>query len=342
MKQTILYAILLVPVLLCSPVGHAANTEFQDINTLFKQGQYAQALERDNAWINKNPKDAQARFLKGLILTEQNKPNEAIAVFTGLTEDFPELPEPYNNLAVLYAAQGNYDKARYALEMAIHTHPSYAVAHENLGDVYAKMASLAYDKALQLDTANASVHTKLSLIKEIFTPGATTRTGCGELASTAPVRKPAPPTANQTSNTANPATNQNDGAAKPTANQNLGASNPAATKNSDILDAVHAWAQAWSDQKPEAYLAAYAADFAPPGGQTHAQWESVRRERITAPKQISVKLSAIQVTTKDANHASVSFTQNYRSDRLSSTSHKVLELSRDSNGKWLINQESSR
>ncbi len=65
-------------------------------------------------------------------------------------------------------SQGQYDKARNALEMAIRTHPSYATAHENLGDIYAKMASQAYDKALQIDRGNATAQTKLNLIKELF------------------------------------------------------------------------------------------------------------------------------------------------------------------------------
>ena len=140
----------------------------QEVNQLFKQASWTQALERVNAYLVKQPKDARGRFLKGLILTEQNKPAEAIKIFTALTEDYPELPEPYNNLAVLYAAQGQYDKARNALEMAIRTHPSYATAHENLGDIYAKMASQAYDKALQIDHGNATAQTKLNLIKELF------------------------------------------------------------------------------------------------------------------------------------------------------------------------------
>ncbi len=89
-------------------------------------------------------------------------------MFTELTRTIPELPEPYNNLAVLYAGQGDYDKARKALEMAIRTHPSYAVAHENLGDIYATLASQAYDKALQLDSNNATARKKLALIKELF------------------------------------------------------------------------------------------------------------------------------------------------------------------------------
>ncbi|MBI5436363.1 MAG: tetratricopeptide repeat protein [Nitrosomonadales bacterium] len=157
--------------LLCfSLTAHA--DEIQDINKLFKQGQHEQALERINTYLADKPKDAQARFLKGLILTEQGKTNDAISIFSGLTEDYPELPEPYNNLAVLYAGQGQYDKARVALEMAIRTHPSYATAHENLGDIYAKMASQAYDRALQLDRSNTGTQTKLALIKDLFTGGA--------------------------------------------------------------------------------------------------------------------------------------------------------------------------
>src|SRR3954467_4448170 len=148
-------------------LGYAANS-YEDASKLFKQGNYPAALEKIEAVITANPRDARARFLKGLIITEQNRPAEAIKVFTSLTEDYPELPEPYNNLAVLYASQGQYDKARKSLEMAIRTHPSYAIAHENLGDVYAKMASEAYDKALQLDRGNAAAQTKLAMIKDLF------------------------------------------------------------------------------------------------------------------------------------------------------------------------------
>ncbi|MEI6319973.1 MAG: tetratricopeptide repeat protein, partial [Pseudomonadota bacterium] len=142
--------------------------DLSDVHALVKQGNLTQATERLNAFLAKNPKDARARFLRGLILTEQKRPAEAIRVFLALTEDYPELPEPYNNLAVLYAAQGQFDRARQMLESAIRTHPSYATAHENLGDIYAKMASEAYDRALQLDRSNAGVQTKLSLIRELF------------------------------------------------------------------------------------------------------------------------------------------------------------------------------
>jgi tetratricopeptide (TPR) repeat protein len=96
------------------------------------------------------------------------RPAEAIAVFSKLTEDYPELPEPYNNLAVLYARQKQYDKARTALEMAIRTYPGYATAYENLGDVHANLASQAYDKALQLDPAKKIAQTKLFRLRELI------------------------------------------------------------------------------------------------------------------------------------------------------------------------------
>jgi Flp pilus assembly protein TadD len=117
---------------LCASVSFAnaqANNQTNpqavpEIQRLMKQGQMSQAMEKVEILISAKPREAQGRFLKGLILTETGRQSDAIAVFTKLTEDFPELPEPYNNLAVLYAQQKQYDRARSALEMAIRTHPS--------------------------------------------------------------------------------------------------------------------------------------------------------------------------------------------------------------------------
>ena len=134
---------------------------------MLKAGQHQQALERVNKILAAKPRDPQARFLKGLIFTDQGNTKDAIEIFTKLTQDYPELPEPYNNLAVIYASQGQYDKARVALEQSIRTHPSYATAYENLGDVYAKLASQAYDKALQIDSNNKGAQNKLSLVREL-------------------------------------------------------------------------------------------------------------------------------------------------------------------------------
>lgn len=138
-----------------------------EIQGLMKQGRMPQALEKVDLYIAAQPRDAQGPFTKGLILTEMGRPEDAIAVFTGLTENFPELPEPYNNLAVLYARQKQYDRAQMALEMAIRAHPGYAVAYENLGDIHAKLASQSYDKAVQLDAAGKTARAKLTMANEL-------------------------------------------------------------------------------------------------------------------------------------------------------------------------------
>src|SRR5207237_9369480 len=158
----------IIGITFAAPLAYGQANELQDAAKLLKSGQHQQALERVNRILAAKPRDAQARFLKGLIFTDQGNTRDAIDIFTKLTQDYPELPEPYNNLAVLYAAQGQYEKARGALEQSIRTHPSDATAYENLGDVYTKLASQAYDKALQFDSSNSAAKNKLSLIRDLI------------------------------------------------------------------------------------------------------------------------------------------------------------------------------
>lgn len=179
----------LVAALFGVPATLAHASEMSDINKLMRAGQYADALTKTDAVLAKHPRDAQLRFTKGLILAEQNRSAEAIAVFSKLTEDFPDLPEPYNNLAVLYAADGQYDKARAALDMAMRTNPTYATALENLGDVYAKLASQAYDKALQIDPGANVPQPKLTLLRSLN--GNTTGGTVPRLASAAAAQRDA-------------------------------------------------------------------------------------------------------------------------------------------------------
>ena len=157
--------------LLFSLWGSAAHAnEYDDVNALLRQGKSNEALAKADTYIAGKPRDPQMRFLRGVILTEQNKQAEAIAAFTQLTQDFPELSEPYNNLAALYASQSKFDQARAALEQALKLNPNYATAHENLGDVYARLAAQEYVRAQQFASTNASVAPKLALIRQIFTP----------------------------------------------------------------------------------------------------------------------------------------------------------------------------
>lgn len=149
-----------------SPAAFA--DDYADVNQLLRSGKTAEALAKADQYLAAKPKDPQMRFLKGVIQTETGRTADAIATFSKLNEDYPELPEPYNNLAVLYAGQGQFDKARAALESAVRANPGYAIAHENLGDVYARLAGIAYSKAQQLDATNTSVQPKLALIRQLF------------------------------------------------------------------------------------------------------------------------------------------------------------------------------
>jgi Flp pilus assembly protein TadD len=148
----------------------ALADDYADVSRLTRSGQFAEALAKADQYLATRPRDPQMRFLKGVLQSEAGRKSEAIETFTVLTQEYPELPEPYNNLAVIYAGQGEFDKARVALESAIRTNPTYATAYENLGDIYAQLASHAYARAQQLDAGNASVRPKLALIRQLLTP----------------------------------------------------------------------------------------------------------------------------------------------------------------------------
>ncbi|MDH2919454.1 MAG: tetratricopeptide repeat protein [Sideroxydans sp.] len=329
---------LLIGGLVC---GVAIADDLSDANQLFKQGQAAAALSKVDNHLAAKPKDAQGRFLKGLILTEQGKPNDAIKIFSSLTSDYPELPEPYNNLAVLYAGQGQYDKAKQSLEMAIRTHPSYATAHENLGDIYAKMASQAYDRALQLDKSNAGTQTKLAMIQDIFSGTPRPKANISQNVASGtitpkPVATPVAAVAPPPVALAKPAV-----AAAPVAAAKPLAVSTAVSDEDDIKAAVHAWAAAWSAQNAKKYLAAYAEDFRPADGASRSDWAQTRRERLAAPKSIKVSLSELSIKVSDSNHASAHFRQAYHANTLQTSSHKTLLLVK-ADGRWLIQEERTK
>ncbi|MBC7663948.1 MAG: tetratricopeptide repeat protein, partial [Caulobacter sp.] len=152
-----------------TPVQAAApSPEALEIQRLIKSGQSTQALKLIDDSLAKNPKDPAMRFRRGVTLSMLDRKAEALQVFQKLVEDHPEMPAPYNNLAVPYGSQGDYDKARAALVAAIRTNPQYATAYQNLGDVYAQLASQAYSKALQLDKSDTTVPPKLVLLRELI------------------------------------------------------------------------------------------------------------------------------------------------------------------------------
>jgi hypothetical protein len=181
------------------------------------------------------------------------------------------------------------------------------------------MASEAYDKALQLDRANAAAQTKLAMIKDLFSGSVVPGKGSPESADSATAT---PPPSNATSTTS---------PAKPV-------TQPAKGDAEAVLSAVNGWAKAWSHKNADAYLGYYAPTFQVPGGEARPSWEATRRERIIKPKLIEVTVGSPRVSFDADGRAIVKFRQGYKSDTLNTSGAKTLTLVKN-NERWQIVQE---
>ncbi len=358
-------------VLLALP-AHAAR-EVDAVAQLLEQGQTEQAAAQADQFLQLNPQDAEMRFLRGVIATEQKQQTQAIQIFSALARDYPAMPEPYNNLAVLYAAQGQDRKAVDALEQAIRAQPGYATAYENLGDLYARMASQSYGKALEVDSARQGIAPKQALIAQIApgrhgaavpvtavaaaappAPGLTPVQAAAALPAPAPATEPvvaerissATPLQLAAAEAARSSAKSSDRPAASAAAKASPAPDaaPAATdlQTTDgspaaVEAAVQAWAQAWAQQDMDAYLAAYSPAFKPADGSSLAAWKQSRRQRIVGKSEISVALSDVQVAV-DGPRATARFVQAYAAGALKSNSRKTLVLQPEQ-GQWRIVRE---
>jgi ketosteroid isomerase-like protein len=331
----------------------AAGNDAAEIQRLIKDGQHTQALKLIDEYLARTPKDPQMRFRRGVALSMLDRKAEALSVFQKLVDDHPDMPAPFNNMAVIYGAQGDYEKARSALERAIRTNPAYATAYQNLGDVYAQLASQAYTKALQLDKNDTSVQPKLSLLRELTS--SPTGTSAATVAAVKPVAAPVAPAVTVAQAPAPapvvkptvappPVSSAVVVAAKPAPTPTpppkpaVAEPKPAANATADVENAVKAWASAWSRRDMAGYVGAYASDFAGQAG-SHKAWEQERRDRIANKKSISVGVSDLKVTVS-GDKASARFRQTYEGGALAISSRKTLEFVRNAAGKWVIRQES--
>ena len=300
--------------LLLSLAVHSQNN-IDEIKFLLKDGKYVRAETLTNKSIEENLNDPELLFYKGIIETNMGKNNQAIDTFRDLTERFPTLPEPFNNLAVLYAEKGQYDLAKKILEQAIKTNPSYLTAHINLGDIFTKMASEAYNNALEIDKSNNIAITKLSMITQLF---------------------------NYQPNTRN---TQIDSIRGKNKIKPLKIKKETLSKN--ILSTLNNWKTAWENKNMEEYLLFYASSFKYPNNMSKSDWESYRTNRIISKKIINITLSNTKVkliNNKEAGaqkeKAIVTFTQNYKSGALNQTSKKTLVFVIE-DSRWLIQEETS-
>jgi len=332
-------------------VGPAQADEVSDVQAVLAAGKAAEGLKKVDQLLAGKPEDPRLRLQRGIALSLLNRNAEAIGVFQKLIESHPDLPGPYNNLAVLYGNQGEYEKARQALELAIRTNPAYTTAFQNLGDVYARLAGQAYKKALALDKSDSVLPLKLAVVQNIFESSVDPRKAPAPLATPAPapavaqVAVPAPvakPAPSPVTATPAPAAVPKPAAAPtPVAKaEPAKADTGAATDRQAVENAMQAWAKAWSSRDMSGYYAAYAPDFKGKFPSRKA-WEQERRERITSKKSIKVTLTDIKVKI-NGDQATVKLRQDYNSNALSVKSSKSFTLTRGRSGKWQIADEANR
>ena len=284
------------------------KSNLEQIKILLKNGKYSRAEILVNKSIEDNLNNPELLFYKGIIETNIGKNNQAIDTFRNLTEKFPELPEPFNNLAVLYAEKGQFILAKEILEQAIKTNPSYLTAHINLGDIFTKMASEAYNNALEIDESNNIAITKLSMITQLFNYNPNIKnTKIDSIKVTNKVKDK-----------------------KPTKKE----------ISEDILNVLDNWRVAWENKNMDEYLSAYASNFQYPNNMTQTNWEKYRTNRITSKKVIEISLSNTKIKFKK-KEVLVTFVQNYKSGNLNQVSNKTLVFIEEE-GDWLIFKETSR
>lgn len=285
------------------------------INIHIDNKNFIQAQIEIDTLLKLDGDNPQLLFINGVLLSETNKINEAIKVFEGLTKTHPNLPEPYNNLAVLYAQQGDFQKAKYTLEQSIKTHPSYATAYINLGDIYTRMASESYNKALQIDGSNKSTKTKLSLIKKLF--------------NFQPIQKNIEIANNLKSKYDAIKIDEPDSKKIDTA-----------IKKIDLVEVesfINFWKTSWEQQNFESYINYYSLKFKNNNGQNFQQWKAHRKPRVTNKDKIEITL--INVKIKELNNGfEVSFIQEYKSGNMDSTTNKKLIIDTSDNELKIINE----
>ena len=135
------------------------------VKKLLRQEKFARAETLVDRYMTVNPRDPQMRFWKAWITDRTGDKQVALDMYLSLTQDYPEIAEPFNNLAVLYAAKGQYSVAKEALDAALRANPNYADAHENMGDVLLQLAKYSYQRSLQINPAQRGVSRKLNLLK---------------------------------------------------------------------------------------------------------------------------------------------------------------------------------
>jgi tetratricopeptide (TPR) repeat protein len=140
-------ALPLLSFLIIEPDPITKNAVPSDVEKLVKARRFEDAIDLINSHLKKTPRNVQLRFVKARLEIEMRQFTQAKKTLIDITQQFPELPEPYNNLAAIAANQGKWIEARDYLELALKLRPSYAIASANLGEIYIRLGAQAYEGA---------------------------------------------------------------------------------------------------------------------------------------------------------------------------------------------------
>lgn len=313
----------IVTLLLSSNALAAGGLE--QIEKLIEQGEHARALQQLDLKAGKTLHD---RFLRARALAASGRVEEAGNLYQALIKDFPQQPELYNNLAVLYVQQGKHTEAQTLLDKGMNSHPGYAAIYKNLSTLYVERARNAYGKALQLSEQNP---VQLESVARLSLP---------------PIR---PKTQTHLQLTQNKAVNRSQPAMifqenrKKTDKKSVDkvpGVKPYVPKGHEVaVKVLQDWARAWSEQDADSYVSHYVDGYTI-DGLSRQSWVAQRHERLAKPKWIKVTLSNLQVTAVNEEKIHIRLQQKYASDSYQDLSRKAFVLI-EQDGSWKILQERS-
>ncbi|MEH6578126.1 MAG: tetratricopeptide repeat protein [Amphritea sp.] len=329
--------------------------------TLQDKGDHPQAFDLINSYLTDNPKDLNGWLTYGIALMDQNKLQAAEDIFNKLIELYPDAPEPYNNLAAIYARRGDNNKAIDLLLQGFNTHPSYAQLRLNLKTVYASLANQVYNRALDSNEKNTLVRSNLTILDQTYiaTPvapvylQAETTLSAGHPVMTAAKAASQQPFASsptvplevvaavdQATKQAYEAEIETESASPDAAvsRPELSPLDPATAKQ--MTNLIFRWADAWSGQDVNQYINFYIDQYRSGKAVTHKQWVLSLKKRLSAPAFIQVGISDISMIMLPNERVRAVFQQDYKSNTFQGSAYKSLVFTPVADS-WKISAESS-
>ncbi len=303
--------LLLLGLLVCAPPVWAAEADDAQQRIAELRGKVAA-----------DPKDYRAWFELGVLEARRKHYPEAVEAFRTVVRLKPALPEPHNNLAVIYNEMGDLKAATRELEMTLDLNPDFGIAHENLADLYLKRALAEYDQALALvddEQESAAIRARRERLAALLAGPRSAVAGGLDRGKQKPVE-------------------QKQAAKEPPQVHPL-----LAPGEADALrGAIEAWRKAWESRNPERYFAFYAEDFVPEGRfADRGGWRAHKRRVLAGARSIRVRIEGLELEALAPGRARVRFVQHYKSDRFADDVRKEMVWVRTDRG-WRILRERVR